>query len=971
MGEFDNIERYDHMVLVQNMIDKNILKGGVDGDNVRGYIKLTPVQVYNLTMDCAKSCGLDLKTNEPFYYIENDSRAIFIKATAGSGKTTTTVFKITKDIFLRGVHHASICVLSFSVASVKDVKLKFEEMFAKFNLVTRELGISKTNADMPNVRSLNSLTYNIINQFKGMFGLTSVLIISSEESFSLAQQVLTNYAGSNDKIEIKDQTVKSIILAHDLLNEELADYEFLADTSILADSGVSLEVMSALLREYRVKLRITEKFHHSDTAKMIVEKCYENPELMEIVGSIYSTIVIDEAQDVSKCVYELLLIMINKRNSCRIIGDDDQRIYGFKGALRHGCAQFKEGIEGLEVCKLSVNRRCSEAIIDYAKIILDNIVGRDVLDIKALNKGGKQPEICYYDDKLVVIDEIIKTLTMAPEEMKNICIGYRNNITCFYLVNKFLENGIPFKIRDDFMPGMDLLSRSLNEILAMLKNPSNMKNVANCLYKVCSVRKRTSDLGLVNEVMESKQKITAKKFKEDEVYINYLEEVVDLEDIEYFYEIPMKYFSKRGARSSAFEDMETLKELSIKVKKHHKLKDIMPEIMKLFYKNFWSFAGQQKSFPKDLEGIIIEDFSRDMSYLEFRNMRIEQENRIKRYTSKGMGVQLSTFHGLKGLEYETVHLIELEDGIVPSIRQSNNMSEEEAVEVLNDELRLFYVAVTRAKKNLYLYWSNKNLSIFDGLNKEYASKHGNSVRYLKRKEEDNLMDDMLDINSIKLDIIEAEGKEITETNLSEIVEREVKAIEDCDTDINMDLDFGFDDTCNLEVAEKKEDELINMDLDFSLDELEITLDNKPAVEVKVEAEHLQVETKHEKQLEQEPEKTLEKEPTQQLPKEPKQPLVKEHKQQVEKEEPKQQVEKVICKTDKKEELPVKKTANEPDTKQQTNPLPEYVSPVEEEVSPLYHKDEEFRGIPAGEEMQEILNMIVTRIVIERGKDNIA
>lgn len=916
-----DINKMNKFTLLQYMIDNNITLQSVDASKLPLQKPLNPNQIYNITNEAALSMGLNLE-NEPFYYIFNDKRALFVRATAGAGKTTITLFKIVKDIALRGLNPRGSCILSFSKSSVRDVEEKIKTMIFKFNIVTQRYGIHIGTDSIPNIRSLNSLTFNIVNQFKTDFGLEKFTIISDELAMSTMKRILLNNL-ANTEYTATDNMAKALIRLHDYSNEVLANVEDMANDSVVTDVNLPLELIEHLLGIYRTTIKIQGTLHQSDTCRLIVERCQTDNKFKDFIGNLYNTIVIDEAQDVSKCVYMLLLYMINDKNNCRIIGDDDQRIYGFKGALQEGCQKFREDISDIEVCKMSVNRRCSKNVLEYAKVILNNIQGRIPMEVNALRENESKPIIKYYNDKFTVIDEIASTLNIDNSKLNDICIGYRKNITCFYIVNKFLELGIPFRIKDDFKPGSDLLSRSLKDIFELLQNPSSTKKAVGTLFKICGIKK-LPPLEIIDEVLDKKGKLTQKDLSNPEIIKDYYDEIFDIEDLEYFYEIPIKYLGIKNNGSTPEDDMLKIKELSQRLKKRENICNILMDIMALFNKNYWCYTKMLTDFPQDLEDLIMRDFSREMSWIEYKFMKIDQEEAIRKYTAKGIGVQLSTMHALKGLEFQTVHLIELEDGSFPLINDIDGYSDEEVTQLVNDELRLFYVACTRAKDNLYLYWSNKNPSAFKFLNDEYLKKFS-----------DDSTNDSLEAS------VFSDLKDFSDTSVPTLDNLSDLANVTLDTDLNLDLNLDNVNSNDLDLK-------LELNLDKNQNEENVTVTNVSSLVNELEfKENIEEDSSYVEKID---DLNLFNESS-----------INDSKYDQESEKINKALDEVKNTKSLKEvefnDLSQLKTVID-------TSIPEYIGDMtEDEIREMFHPEEDFKDVKNGEELSAFLSLVAQRILV--------
>jgi len=736
------------------------------------YKELTPVQIYRITLECAKALKLNLE-QEPLYYILNDSKNIGVAAGAGSGKTTTTTFRLFRQICLSGYNPKKICVMTFTKEAEKNIVSKFEYIRNTCNPILKRYGIYLDKTQAPIIKTLNSLTYNIILDFPKVFGYKPKnYIVSDTVAFFKMEEVLKVYADQFN-LNTNKNSANILISYYNIQIESQLFYEDMCKQWEIQNMKFNPSTLETVFKAYKVKLDILGVCHHSESCAMILEKCKEDLNFKNTLENIYDYIVIDEAQDITENVKQLLKILINDKNKSCIIGDDDQRIYAFRGSLKKRLVDLFAEFNSSEICTLSLNRRCKKEILEFSKIILDNIESRFPMKIRS-NKEGGEVEVCLYENNEVVYNSICERFNnINPKDLKSICVSYRNNITGFILSNLFLEKGIPYIIKDNYKPGNDFMSKALQGIFNMLNLPSNSKIISENLFKVTSLTKKPISLEKVKEVISedkllryyNKKNLTTRDLNNEVLIELYVEEIMKLENQTYFYDTDfLKYFSLKSGLSpeDLEEDLRILKKLSKDLRGDNiyfealSLKEILPSLLKLFNKYYWLFMKKTKDFPEVLEDIIINDMtSREETYMEWLMRRENQMNEICKLSSKGIGVTLSTFHSMKGLEYDEVILIDLEKDVFPSIRITEGMSDEEKITLIEDELFLFYVASTRPKNKLIMWWSETNKSLFYPLIEEYQEKIALSKKGSVKSSNTNLKNlDLIAVDLTKLRINE-------------------------------------------------------------------------------------------------------------------------------------------------------------------------------------------------------------------------
>lgn len=694
------------MNLREDMTNRELLDLMIEHGLVRPANGLTVNQIFNLTLKVCRRLNIELNVEHKFFLM-NDADIVQCEATAGAGKTTMTMLKLLLAIAIKGVSPRTMCVVTYNTSAVEDIKHKIKDMMYHVNGALSEHGLSID--ELPNIRSLNSLSYNIVKQYRHLFDLYNPVIISKSEQTTFMTKVLNRHKSSGEIKVVTDALVEDLLSLYDYLNERMLKASDISTDVNVTKIDLPVALIERVLHEYNLDIKLKDRIHHSDCTKMVVDlynkeqATSSDSEFVDFLDNLYSYIVVDEFQDVSESMYQLTLLLA-KGKVFIAIGDGDQSIYVFRGARANNCERFAKEFDNSSMCLMTYNRRCGQNIIDYASESLELVSERIPKSIKGV-KGGGTVDIVEYSDKVAVLESLAKELSTKPtKDLSNICIGYRKNLSCYYVTNVFTEYGIPFRVREDYMVGSDQLSIVLDTVLDLLKNCKSIKRISEHLYKVCGVAKV--------QKYEDKKNVTE----------DFYDDLFDEEDIEYLYEIPVEKVKLRARKEVVEEELIILEQLCKDLRKGKPVGGIVEKLMPLLKKNYWDYYADSIGFPLDLENLVLRKYNTELSYIEFRNDRAKKEELIKKLVSQGKGVQLSTFHSLKGLEYDEVHLVELASDTFPSIVVTEHMTEADMVKEIDAELRLFYVACTRAKRKLVTYWDVNNMSAFYEINDNYRTK---------------------------------------------------------------------------------------------------------------------------------------------------------------------------------------------------------------------------------------------------------
>lgn len=590
---------------------------------------------------------------------------VLILAGAGSGKTRTVTYRIAHMIKEKNISPLNILALTFTNKAAREMKERAEELIGEEN------------------------SYN--------------LVVSTFHSFAV--RILKTYSerigyGRNFNIyDVDDQ--KSIItkIKKEMnIKDDIAPGRIANRISKLKEDGVGLDEVSRQLdlkipanrlfydiyKKYDEVLKANNAMDFSDlllNARRLLDDKY----VLDIIQNRYQYIVVDEYQDTNNIQYEIInLIAAKYRNIC-VVGDEDQSIYAFRGANIENILNFEKDYPDAYTIKLERNYRSTKRILDTANELIRNnksskgkklwTDGSEGEKIKIFN--AKTP----YDEAEFIVKEI-KAKSKSGVDYKDMTILYRTNAQSRVLEEKLLEGNVPYKIYG----GMQFFQRKeIKDILAYL-NLLNNRNDNHNFYRIINVPKRSigeKTLEKIAEIANEKNipMLDALQFV-DETNIrgavkNTLKDFYNM--IQGIYlgldELSVKeVFDEVITKTKYFDSIEDNKEDRVK-----NIEELLNSIIEL-----------EKRNPH----ISLADYLDMVSLTASTDEMEENENFVK----------LMTIHSSKGLEFDYVFIAGMEDGLFPSC--SFESSEEE----IEEERRLCYVAVTRAKKELYISYASERMT---------------------------------------------------------------------------------------------------------------------------------------------------------------------------------------------------------------------------------------------------------------------
>lgn len=590
---------------------------------------------------------------------------VLILAGAGSGKTRTVTYRIAHMIKEKNISPLNILALTFTNKAAREMKERAEELIGEEN------------------------SYN--------------LVVSTFHSFAV--RILKTYSerigyGRNFNIyDVDDQ--KSIItkIKKEMnIKDDIAPGRIANRISKLKEDGVGLDEVSRQLdlkipanrlfydiyKKYDEVLKANNAMDFSDlllNARRLLDDKY----VLDIIQNRYQYIVVDEYQDTNNIQYEIINLIAEKYRNICVVGDEDQSIYAFRGANIENILNFEKDYPDAYTIKLERNYRSTKRILDTANELIRNnksskgkklwTDGSEGEKIKIFN--AKTP----YDEAEFIVKEI-KAKSKSGVDYKDMTILYRTNAQSRVLEEKLLEGNVPYKIYG----GMQFFQRKeIKDILAYL-NLLNNRNDNHNFYRIINVPKRSIGEKTLEKIAEIANErnipmLDALQFV-DETNIrgavkNTLKDFYNM--IQGIYlgldELSVKeVFDEVITKTKYFDSIEDNKEDRVK-----NIEELLNSIIEL-----------EKRNPH----ISLADYLDMVSLTASTDEMEENENFVK----------LMTIHSSKGLEFDYVFIAGMEDGLFPSC------SFESSEEDIEEERRLCYVAVTRAKKELYISYASERMT---------------------------------------------------------------------------------------------------------------------------------------------------------------------------------------------------------------------------------------------------------------------
>lgn len=585
-------------------------------------------------------------TEEQSVAISHNTGPMLVLAGPGSGKTTVITERVRYLIEACGVYPGNILVITFTKAAAEEMKERYEAS-------------NTTGKGTVNFGTFHAVFFKILRY---AYHYEASNILKEEERY----KVLREIACARMQQEITDE--KEFVEAISGEISRVKNERFALESYY--SSNCPDEVFREIYRSYDRWLRKENKVDFDDMQLLCYELLSKRPDILKQWQQKYTYVLIDEFQDINRVQYDTIRLLAAPEHNLFVVGDDDQSIYRFRGARPELMLHFTQDYPEAKQVTLRCNFRSTAPIVRAALQVVGNNKKRFDKALYAKEEQGEAIEFRQYPERkreCAEIAEEIAVLHRTGLPWREIGVLYRTNLQSRAIMGKFMEYNIPFKTRDS-IPNlyehwicrdmvtyikMALGSRSRSDFLQIMNRPKRY------------ISRDSLDLPTIDF-----ERLTA--YYEDRDYV-----VDRIEKFQY--------------------DLQMIKGLNPYAAINYIRRAVG-------YDGFLTeYAGYRKMQSEDLFDLLAELQEDAAEYKTFEAWFIHMEEyteQLQRQKAKEKktttdAVTLSTYHSAKGLEYHTVFLPELNEGLTPH-RQA--MSPED----VEEERRMFYVAMTRAKRRLVL-----------------------------------------------------------------------------------------------------------------------------------------------------------------------------------------------------------------------------------------------------------------------------
>ena len=574
---------------------------------------------------------------------------LLILAGAGSGKTRVLTTKIAYLIEEIGVNPYNILAITFTNKAAKEMSTRL------FNMVGKK-------ANLAQVSTFHSFGVKILLENYKLLGYEkNFVIMDSEDSSSVIKKILKEF-GLDPKvynpnaIRNKISSCKNeLMMPNDYEKYAISDFD---------------KIIHRVYKKYEETLKRNNSMDFDDLLILPIRLFRENKHVLESYQDRFEYVLIDEYQDTNEAQYILTKMISAKHRNICCVGDVDQSIYSFRGANYRNILNFEKDYKDTKVIKLEQNYRSTSTILDAANDVIKN--NKERKEKKLWSTKGQGEKITYYRafngiDEAQYVAREIKNLINKGIEYENIAVLYRTNAQSHTIEEELLKSSIPYRI----VGGVGFYSRKeIKDVLAYLRLIYNERDNIS-LLRVINTPKRGIGNKTIANLIEKSNELNKSIYEVIESgreleFKNLIEGLKEYSKSVTITELVDRVLDVTGIKKE-YEDEKSL-ESDIRLENLEELKTVT------------------RTF-EEKEGIVsLEDFLLEVSLVTDVTEYNDDKNRVS----------LMTVHSVKGLEYDYVFIVGLEEGIFPHMNSLMNNSD------LEEERRLCYVAITRAKEKLYI-----------------------------------------------------------------------------------------------------------------------------------------------------------------------------------------------------------------------------------------------------------------------------
>ena len=593
--------------------------------------------------------------------------AVMVIAGAGSGKTRVLTNRIAYLIAKKNVLESNILAITFTNKAAKEMK---ERIYSLVGETSKYIWIN----------TFHSMCVRILRQHIDLLGYNkNFTILDTSEQKTIIKNIVKELNLSEDSyqpnniLKIISNSKNSMISVNEMKAQ--ARFGFMKN-------------VAEIYEYYQKYLKKNSVLDFDDLMLKTIVLFEKHPEVLAIYQNKFEYIHVDEYQDTNVIQYKLIKMLSEVHKNICIVGDDDQSIYSWRGACSDNIINFEKDYEDVEVIFLDQNYRSNSTILDAANAVIKNNTDRKDKALWSENKGGDKITVYAATNDKDETDDIAKKildLKAQGVDYKDIAILYRANYLSRSMENSCMVFGIPYKL----IGSLKFLQRQeIRDLLAYMNVIVN-KNDEFSLRRIINVPKRgigASSMAKIDNYAEQYGLSLFEALKNIDM-IGVSKKIIT--NIHLLTQLIEKYSQT---------EQYSIEDLIVGIYKDSGYESMLKESADAYaesrIENISELVSSAKQFSSMNDNLI--DFISEMSLTSDADDENEDDS-----------VVLSTVHAAKGLEYRVVFIMGLEENLFPSIRDAESSEDER--NKMEEERRLAYVAITRAKEKLFMSYANRRM----------------------------------------------------------------------------------------------------------------------------------------------------------------------------------------------------------------------------------------------------------------------
>lgn len=630
--------------------------------------------------------------------IYNVDGPVLVLAGAGSGKTTTIIGRIVYMVMFGHAYYSTETTFPVTEGDIKELKSVLSGTGSISEHLKSMLQVKPVSPqNIMAVTFTNKAAGEMKKRLESKLGKDTAEKVCAKTFHSACVGILREYAmfvGFKRDFTIYDEkdcksVLKDIYKANGIKEKELHKDDVLnhisiwKDKMITPDMAISQSTISSyntvahLYKEYQERLKNANAMDFDDLIGNTIRLLKEHPDIQAELQKKIQYIMVDEYQDTNESQHELLSLLVSPEHNICVVGDDDQSIYSFRGADVDNILNFQQEFNGTHIIKMEQNYRSDGNILNLANSLIGHNTKRHNKNLWTYRNPGVMPTYTYYAsdyDETDSIVEDIKDYIAAGNNYSDVAILYRNSRLSYVIERALAREKIPYKIVGGFKFFERAEVKDIIAYLCVITNPADDQR----LKRIINVPARKIGAATVDKIATLAQQY---KVSMMEIIRN-----ADLYPAIAKAKPALDSFIKMYDTMCLMANGSTLGELTqsvIKYSGYRKMLEDKGVDGKDELQNVEQVVVAAEEFEHAHIKTNLSEFLAEISLLSAVDTLSSEENKVV----------MMTLHASKGLEFKNVYIIGLEDSIIPSSRDDVGIEEER---------RLLYVGMTRAKEELHL-----------------------------------------------------------------------------------------------------------------------------------------------------------------------------------------------------------------------------------------------------------------------------